>query len=132
LNRYDDMILLPHHVSSVHPRMPVRDRAAQFSPFAALNGYEEAIQETGRLTTEQIELNEDATEILNEKLIELKNRLPDSPRAEITYFVPDGHKEGGAYVTVSGIVKSIDGYARTLAMQDGLRIPLEDITDIEY
>ena len=116
MGNYDDIIGLPHHVSEVHPQMGRIDRAAQFSPFAALTGYSDAIRETGRLTEERVELDED-----------MKIEEGDYPEAAITYFQPDNRKEGGSYVTVSGRVKKIDGYGQALVMVDGRRVLIKDI-----
>lgn len=129
-HRYDDMVNLPHHVSAFHPQMPVSERAAQFSPFAALTGYDDAVRETGRLTDTKIELEEDAKEILDEKLRMMQERIEEHPMAEITYFQPDDKKEGGFYVTVSGNIKKIDGYKKSVIMQNGMEICIEDISDI--
>lgn len=130
---YEDIIHLPRHVSKRHPPMPIAERAAQFSPFAALTGFEDAIRETGRLTDERPELNEDEKLILNEKLLILKERAadPDQPEVAVTYFKPDERKAGGAYRTVRGRVKKIDGYEGILKMEDGTGIPVADITALE-
>lgn len=131
LHRYDDILHLPHHVSSSHPPMPVRDRAAQFAPFAALTGHSAAIKEAARLTEDRIDLNEDCMIALNGKLKMIKNQLASKPIIKVTYFKPDMKKQGGAYVTVQGNVKKIDEYAHALIMMDGETIPLEDIIEIE-
>lgn len=129
-HRYDDIINLPHHVSQTHPHMSILDRAAQFSPFAALTGYESAIKETARLTNNRMELDEAAKNVLDEKLRILHKQLSNQPEIEITYFKPDEKKNGGAYVSVIGIVKKIDGYKRTIIMQNETRIPIEEIISI--
>lgn len=145
MGNYDDIIGLDHHVSRVHPQMSRADRAAQFSPFAALTGYGEAIRETGRLTEERVELDEDVKERLDEKLRMLQHRIEergqkrmpsyeggyDYPEASITYFRPDDRKEGGSYVTVAGRVKKIDAYGQMVVMADGMRIPVGDIVGVE-
>lgn len=128
---FDDIINLPHHVSKRHPPMPVTERAAQFSPFAALSGYEDAIRETGRLTDERMELDEDEKLILNEKLQILKGREAERPEVRITYFKPDEYKKGGAYVTVSGRIKKIGVYEGMISLEDGTRIPIENMTGLE-
>ncbi|MCI8801562.1 MAG: YolD-like family protein [Lachnospiraceae bacterium] len=130
-NNYEDIIYLPHHVSTTHLHMPIADRAAQFSAFAALTGYEEVIREAGRVTGERIELDEDARMLLDEKLQTLQERMAEQPEAVITYFSPDGKKTGGAYVTVRGRVKKIDAYERMLVMTDGTRIAVEEIVQIQ-
>ena len=103
--KYDDIIHLPHHTSSRHPRMSMADRAAQFSPFAALSGHEDAIRETARLTTERAELSESRKEELNEQLVWLREHPDARERVTVTYFRPDAKKAGGAYVTVTGAVR---------------------------
>lgn len=130
VHRYDDIINLPHHVSSSHPHMPIHDRAAQFSPFAALTGYDGAIKEAARLTDMRMELDEAAKNELDEKLRIVLEQLSDKPEITITYFQPDEKKTGGAYVSTSGVVKRIDGYKRNVVMQDGTRIAIEDIINI--
>ena len=127
---YEDIINLPHHVSPTRPRMSRADRAAQFSPFAALSGYGDAVKETARLTGQRIELDESAKAALDEKLRLLAEVIEDRPEAVITYFLPDRRKAGGEYVTVSGTVKRADSVQRELVMTDGTRIPVEDILDI--
>lgn len=107
------------------------DRAAQFSPFAALTGYDAAIKETGRLTDQRIELSEDSRAALDRKQQLLVGGLADHPEVSVTYFIPDERKSGGAYVTVTGIVKKVDDYQRLLLLTDGTKIPLDDILDLE-
>ena len=124
---YDDIIHLPHHVSQKHPQMPMLDRAAQFAPFAALTGYEAAVGETARLTAERRELDAQEAEELNRRLVAIIARLPDRPEATIEYFVPDDRKAGGAFVSVTGRVRHISVPERTLVMEDGTVIPLDDI-----
>ncbi len=127
---YDDIIRLPHHVSQNHPQMPLRDRAAQFAPFAALTGYEAAVGETARLTAERRELDAQEAEELNRRLTDLAARLKDRPKVTIEYFVPDERKSGGAYFTVAGRVRHISVPEKVLVMEDGTVIPLEDIVSI--
>lgn len=124
---YDDIIRLPHHISQNHPQMPLRDRAAQFAPFAALTGYEAAVGETARLTAERRELDPQEAEKLNRRLADLAARLKDRPEVTVEYFVPDERKSGGAYVTVTGRVRHISVAEKTLVMEDGVVIPLDDI-----
>lgn len=127
-HKYDDIINMPHHVSVSRPRMSMIDRAAQFSPFAALTGYDAAVKETARLTDSRIELDEYEKVALDEKLrIALKN-----PATEITilYFKPDERKSGGAYISVAGKIRIIDDYERLVILQNGLKIPIEDIMEI--
>lgn len=128
---YDDMLHLPHHVSATHPQMPIRDRAAQFSPFAALSGYEAAVRETARLTTRRVELDEDAKAVLDRKLQLLAELLPEQPEVAVTCFQPDERKEGGAYLTVTGAVQKIDEFDRAIVMADKKRILIADILELE-
>ena len=104
-DQYDDIINLPHHVSKTRPQMSMVDRAAQFSPFAALTGYDAAIKETGRLTDEKVNLSEEEKEALDRKQQILMEWLGDHPALTITFFVPDEKKSGGAYMTKSGNLK---------------------------
>ena len=131
MSNYDDIINLPHHVSATRPQMSMMDRAAQFSPFAALTGYDAAIKETGRLTDEKIELGEEALNILNMKFQMLVDSLDDEPKVTFTYFKPDERKAGGAYVEVTGTVKKVDDFERLIVIQDGTKIPMDDILNIE-
>lgn len=130
-HRYDDIISLPHHVSASRPHMPSADRAAQFSPFAALTGYDAAIKETARLTDEKIVLDEDSQADLNEKLVAVQKRLKEHPAVTVTYFKSDEHKSGGMYAAFTGNVKKIDQYAGAVIMLDGTEIPLEDIIGLD-
>ena len=106
---YDDIINLPHHVSESHPPMSYHDRAAQFSPFAALSGFEGAVKETARLTEQKLELDEGEKMLLDEKLQLIRLMLPERPFITVTWFVPDERKKGGSYQTVSGRVR--EGYS---------------------
>lgn len=126
---YDDIINLPHPTSTKHPRMSLYNRAAQFSPFAALTGHEEAIAETARLTERKIEQSEDVINRLNEKLQIIADNF--ETEVTITYFVPDERKSGGAYVSHTGTVKRIDDYERTVVMTDKTVIPIEQISEID-
>jgi hypothetical protein len=125
------MINLPHPVSAAHPPMDEESRAAQFAPFAALTGYGDEIAETGRLTDRRVELDESRKALLDEKLQMLLEQADEAPKAAITYFVPDEKKAGGAYVTVTGRIRRLDAYTRTLLMEDDTIIPLDEILDIE-
>lgn len=128
---YDDILHLPHPVSRKHPRMAVADRAAQFSPFAALTGYDDAVREAARLTDRRLELDEYEQQALNDRLQQILSRLPEQPVVRITYFRPDSCKEGGAYVTVNGVIKRLDTVEREIRLVDDTRIPIEDIWDID-
>ena len=129
--KYDDMLPLPHHVSSKHPQMSRSNRAAQFSPFAALTGYDAAVKETARLTDQRIELDEEAKASLDQRLRLLTDRLSEHPLISITYFQPDDRKNGGSYVTATGTVKKLDLYLNLLIMASGQKIPIEEILSIE-
>ena len=128
---YDDIIHLPHHVSQNHPQMPLRDRAAQFAPFAALTGYEAAVGETARLTAERRELDAQEAAELNRRLTDLATRLKDRPEVTIEYFVPDDRKAGGAYVSVTGVVRHMSAADRTVTMGSGEVIPIDEIMSLE-
>lgn len=130
MGKYDDIIHLPHHVSTTRPHMPMLDRAAQFQPFRALTGYEDAVHETARLTDEKIELTEDEKAILDMRLQKLADEISSQPEVTLTYFQPDKKKTGGAYVTVSGQLKKIDDYEGALILMDGRRVLIEDIHSI--
>lgn len=128
---YDDIIDLPHPTSTKHPRMPLADRAAQFSPFAALTGHEAAIRETARLTDRRVELDEDEKAALDRKLRLLTEHLEERPAVRITYFQADQRKDGGSYETADGSIKKLDDVERVVVMTDGRRIPIDDIYEIE-
>ena len=130
-NPYEDIINLPHHVSPTRPRMSRADRAAQFSPFAALSGYGDAVKETARLTGRRIELDESTKAALDEKLRLLAEVIEDRPEAAITYFLQDRKKAGGEYVTATGQVKKVDAVAQELVMANGRIIPIADIIEVE-
>lgn len=129
--KYKEIIHLPHKQSSTRPHMAVADRAAQFAPFAALVGYDDAVRETARLTESRRELSDGALEQLNAKLNYIQEHLNEQPEVTITYFQPDSKKSGGAYLTCTGVVKRIDDYEHTVLMQDGREIFIDDITEIE-
>ena len=128
---YEDIIHLPHHSSKTHPRMSMLERAAQFSPFAALTGYNGVIREAGRLTEQKIELGESEIEELERSLNWLAKNAGQHPSATITYFQPDEKKEGGAYVTVTEQIKRLDETERVIWLIDGTRISIENILRIE-
>lgn len=121
---------LPHHTSPRHPRMSVRDRAAQFAPFSALTGYGDAIDETVRLTDGKVELSEDAKAILDLKQRLLMERIDSRPEVTVTYFEPDKRKTGGSYKTVTARLKRIDETERVLIFTDGTRIKTETVVAI--
>jgi len=128
---YDDIIDLPCPTSERHPRMSMANRAAQFSPFAALTGYDDAVRETARRTDSRVELTEEEKAILDTKLQTLSEHIGNQPAVSFTWFRPDGKKEGGTYLIVKGMVKKFDGLAGEVVMVDGQRIPIEDILDVQ-
>ena len=131
-HKYDDIINLPRHISKNHPQMPLADRAAQFSPFAALTGHEAAIRETERRTEAFAELDEDRKEWLDRRLSFLGRRLEDGEQEiTVTYFEADERKSGGAYRTKQGKAKRIEGYRRELLFADGTSLPIEHIFSLE-
>ena len=130
-HKYDDIINLSHPTSKKHPRMSLYARAAQFSPFAALTGHEAAIKETVRQTDAKQVLSEEVIAELNKKLYLIGETIGTQQMVEITYFVPDAKKDGGAYITCSGCVKKIDKYKHTVVMTDQTIIPIEQISNIE-
>lgn len=131
MGNYDDIIDLPHHVSETHPPMSRADRAAQFSPFAALTGYDAAVRETARVTERRIELDEGVKAELNARLNCILEHLSEHPQVSITYFMPDEKKSGGAYRTVTGAVRTLDSFAKTLTLVDGTVVPMEEMVHVE-
>lgn len=130
-HKYDDIIGRSHPVSAVHPPMTREERAAQFLPFSALTGYEDAISETQRLTENRKELDENKKAVLDERIRMLMAKLSDHPRIRITYFLEDDKKEGGEYITVEGSLLKISEYEKKVQMMDQTVIPISDIIDIE-
>ncbi len=128
---YADLLDHPHFVSVRHPRMSAHERAAQFSPFAALTGYGAVVDEAARLTEQKIELDEGQKALLDMRLQLLESLRPDIPEADFTYFLPDEHKEGGRYVTVSGRLKRMDELRLAVILMDGTIIPIENILQIQ-
>ncbi len=127
---YDDMVSLPHPKSDRRLPMPMRNRAAQFAPFAALTGYDEAVQEAGRRTERRIELSEDAAEELNRRLCWVRDHIPETPKVTVTWFVSDAKKDGGAYRTAVGRVTAWKPQRRVLVLQNGIEIKVQEITEI--
>ncbi len=130
MGKYDHIIDLPHHVSKQHPPMTMYQRAAQFAPFAALTGHGAAIQETARLTDRQIELSEQERAQLDQRLRQLLARIRLHPEATFTYFIPDPHKAGGRYETVTGCIGKWDEYEQMLTLDTGESIHVPGIIDI--
>ena len=129
-NLYSDIIDMPHHVSKDRPHLSMHQRAAQFSPFAALVGYDEVIEETRRQTDLKRELDETEKAELDRKLSVIESHLAEKPVVEIEYFVPDKTKAGGEYVFRSGAVVKIQPVQKKLVLDDGTKIPIDDIADI--
>lgn len=125
---YDDILYLPHPTSKTHPRMSRQDRAAQFSPFAALTGYEETVKETARVTEERPILTEDEVADLDTRL---RLAMELNVEVTVTWFRPDSRKSGGSYVTVAGKIKKADELQRILTMEDGIKIPIQEITAVD-
>lgn len=134
-HEYDDIINLPHHKSDKHPHMDLYDRAAQFSPFAALTGFEAAIEETGRITDGRVELDEDEKAKLDLRFRKIRKALEDKtadkPVVTLTYFQADLRKEGGAYITMSGRIKKIDEDSREILFEDGMRVKMDEVLALE-
>lgn len=130
-NNYYEIINLPRHISKIRHPMAIKDRAAQFSPFAALAGHDTAVKETARLTENKVELDQYMKEALNHKLQILMERIKENDKIKITYFVPDKNKDGGSYIDTTGIVKKIDGYEKRIFMSGGIVISIDEIICIK-
>lgn len=130
-SKYDDIIMIPHHVSKKHPQMSPLNRAAQFSPFAALTGYDAAIQEAQRLTDSFIEIDESREIELNEQFSFIRENLDKQPELKITCFQPDEKKSGGSYITVCGRIKKIDEYNRQVVFVDGTTLSIDYILSMQ-
>lgn len=131
-HKYDDIINLSHHVSSRHPQMPMMNRAAQFSPFAALTGYEDAVRETARLTDEKIELDEYEKEELDRKIQWIGSHLDERIPVSITYFQPDDKKAGGVYEKIVDTVRKINVYEHEILLSKGTKIPIINILLMDF
>lgn len=133
MGKYDDIIDLPRHVSQTHAQMPLLSRAAQFSSFAALTGFDAAVSETARLTETRVELDRDALDALDGTIRALSeaSAAGGAPEAEFRFFVPDERKDGGRYETLRGAVEKVDAYERRIVLSNGRRLSLEDIVSIE-
>ena len=132
MDKYDKIRHLSRPQYEDLPPMSVHDRAAQFSPFAALTGYDAAVAETARTVDSKLELTEDQENELNQKLSRLLEHLGDRPEIRLTYFVPDKHKDGGKYIDKTGVVRIYDSYARRLVFTDGERINVDDLYSLEF
>ena len=131
MGNYDDIINLKRPISK-HPKMSLYQRSAQFAPFAALTGYEGQVKETARLTDKRIELDEEVKVMLDMKIQVIQEMLSNNPELEITYFIPDDKKEGGIYTTVTDNVKKIDEYMQLIICDNGTKIPISEIIDIQF
>ncbi|MBO5163540.1 MAG: hypothetical protein J6B75_03745 [Ruminococcus sp.] len=129
MKNYDDIIELPRPRSE-YPRMSRHDRAAQFSPFAALTGYEDEVEETARITDSRIEADEDRAARINDSLRYISENIYNLPKAEIIYFVPDERKSGGKYIKVIGEIRLLEEYGSAVIFKDGRKVPIKDIYEI--
>ena len=129
-DQYSDIYNRPHHVSSKRPQMSKINRAAQFSPFAALSGYDESVVEAARVTGKRIELSDDDLGVLNERVLVLREHLSERPEVTVTYFEPDKIKSGGTYLDHTGVPHKINEFDRAIIFEDGLIILLDDIIAI--
>lgn len=130
MNKYKDIINLPHHVSKNHPRMSLNNRSAQFAPFSALTGYSEKIKETARITDKKIELDEGLKTVINNRLQIIKENIKSVPQVTITYFIKDQRKSGGSYKTIITNIKKIDEINKTITLIEGPKINIDDIINI--
>ncbi len=130
-DKYGDIINLPRHISKKRPSMPIKNRAAQFSPFAALTGHDSAVRETARITEKRVELDHYMKKELNHKLQILMKKIKEEPEVKITYFLPDDKKDGGVYLTTTGRIKKIDEYKREILMKNGVLVPIDEIIKVE-
>ena len=132
MNKYNDIINLPHHVSNTRKPMTLHNRAAQFAPFAALKGYDSAIKEEARITSKKIELDEELKTIINENIKLINNNIKEKPKVIITYFIPDNKKTGGSYETIIGNVKRIDNVNKFIVLTDNKRINFDNLLNIVF
>ena len=130
MGKYDDIINLPHPEPKKHPRMSMENRAAQFSPFAALTGHNEAIKETERLTDSKIELADDTITDINRTLMWIRDNIKSRPQVVVTYFVPDYKKTGGKYITATVNIVKVDEVNNAIATADGIKIAVHNILEI--
>lgn len=129
---YDDIIDLPHHVSKTHPQMSRHDRAAQFSPFAALTGYDDAVDEAARLTESRLVPDEEQAALLDRTMKKILDNIDIRPLIRVTYFIPDKRKSGGRYSEYSGHIRTFNEYDKILIFEDGKKIAVSDIYDLEF
>ncbi len=131
IHDYSSIINLPHHVSETHPHMSLYDRAAQFSPFAALTGYEDAIKEAGRQVSSKIEISEEEKLEINRKLNYLSEHKKDNIEFTISYFIKDKKKKGGRYEEVTSTLKRLDEVEKYILLKDDTKIMIDDINEIK-
>jgi hypothetical protein len=129
-HKYDDIINMPNHRSKKHPHMSLYARSGQFSPFAALTGYEDAVRETGREVLERIEIDEERKLIIDGKLQLIRENIYKKQEVTFTFFVPDSRKNGGIYITKEGIVKKFDELGQRIILADKSEIPIEELIDV--
>ena len=132
MRNYDDIINLSRPQYHDLPPMSIHDRAAQFSPFAALVGYDAAVEETARLTDSRREMEEDEINELNRQLSELNKRLSERPRIKVTYFIRDRKKEGGRYASKIGNARTIDQAENRIIFTDGESVPVKDMYSVVF
>ncbi len=130
MDKYASIINIKHFEPR-HERMSLYARSAQFAPFAALTGYEESVEETGRLTSERIEIEEGLKEIINGELLKIKEVIKEKPVIKVTYFVKDTKKTGGKYVTLENSIKRIDEYKKELVFIDNSKVKIEDVIKLD-
>ncbi|MBE6648844.1 MAG: hypothetical protein E7614_04910 [Ruminococcaceae bacterium] len=128
--KYENIINMNHHISNCHRPMMIKDRAAQFAPFAALTGYEDAVFEAGRKTVNKAELSEESICILNRKLESVLKHIDEKPEITVTFFCSDDKKEGGSYKKFCGKVKRVDEYKKEIVFHDDISILIENIYDL--
>ena len=128
---YDDILHLSRPVSGRHARMSMVDRGAQFSPFAALVGYEQVLQESARLTQAETFLDESSKELLDRKLLFLADHPGRMEQVRFLCYRPDERKSGGSFLWLEGSVKKIDLYRRRVVLADGQEFAIEDIRSID-
>ena len=132
-NPYETIIDHPHFVSKKYPPMPMEKRAAQFSPFKAMVGYDDEVEEESRFTESEIFMDENRLEELDERMRTVAEKVAagERPTVTFTHFVPDDRKEGGEYVVTEGKVRRIDEMTGVLVLTDGRRIEISRITEVE-
>ena len=131
MEKYEDIINHAHHISTAHKQMTMYNRAAQFSPFAALTGYDDDVKEAGRIVGKEKLLGEDQIEKLNSTIAWLKEHSKEKPLVKVTYFVPDKRKSGGEYKNEELNVRLVDEVQKFIAFTNNRKISLDLITNIE-